>query len=382
MAELDQPINEARKISDKQRIAHANHLANKFGDDYGIEQDTIDIGEFDPDFDSFSTGDDMDITPDYYGEPRKQRWDRDDTSEYDILDKVWPGPGDDEERKSDNQERGAKLAAEKRFGKKVDENISECPECDAKAEQQSQQDSVTATLNINGAGPGGIRDMIDILRNIENTKSSSGDFGHDVEEPLMGDGYENSIKNGKSAEVFGVDAITATGNDMHSKGKGAFKVNGGENPFNIAESLISDLKRLYENVKIRPVREGIGRGHPDWPVTDQPEHKKARPTGGSTDEWGPEDYERERHYARQDAAADNRSQEAKKTKWIHEKGTAPNGEEFNALYVVMADTEDKAREEVLSTADFHRGAKKFLDLEFKPAGENVMAIAYVFDRHA
>lgn len=67
--------------------------------------------------------------------------------------------------------------------------------------------------------------------------------GHD--QPLMGDSYENEPE----PEVAPVSAVLPTGNDMHSKGGEAEKVNGGGNP------LQAQLAELYADIKARQLDE-------------------------------------------------------------------------------------------------------------------------------
>jgi len=54
-------------------------------------------------------------------------------------------------------------------------------------------------------------------------------------------------------EMYGtVGDVTPTGDDMHSKGAEAPKVNGGGNPFGVnEEELIARLGSLYETIKNR-----------------------------------------------------------------------------------------------------------------------------------
>jgi hypothetical protein len=54
-------------------------------------------------------------------------------------------------------------------------------------------------------------------------------------------------------EMYGtVGDVTPTGDDMHSKGAEAPKVNGGGNPFDVnEEELIARLGSLYETIKNR-----------------------------------------------------------------------------------------------------------------------------------
>ena len=125
-------------------------------------------------------------------------------------------------------------------------------------EPPKQQDSVSMSVNMNGNGAGGIRDLMSVLKNIE-----QGDFApdhdepsdepqHDApghEEPIMGDivksmaahaeeenqmmpqpemdeemgddgeTWANSAHGDAGHHVHGVDAITFSGDDMNSKGK-------------------------------------------------------------------------------------------------------------------------------------------------------------------
>ena len=143
-----------------------------------------------------------------------------------------------------------------------------------------QPDSVTMSVNLNGAGSTGIRDLMNILKNIDDVGEKQGvevaidvepdhdmlvpdddpvdefvelrrGFADDTEAPIN-DSYENSISGAAGVpKIFKTAAVTATGDDLASKGKGALKANGGENPFNVNESLIDNLHRLYHDIKSR-----------------------------------------------------------------------------------------------------------------------------------
>lgn len=122
-----------------------------------------------------------------------------------------------------------------------------------------QQDNVTMNVSMNGAGKGGIRDLMDLLKNIEDVQSGGDHDGVDVlltapgeeefggaeEEHEMGEEYANSPEE----VTHDVDAVTATGDDLASKGKEAPKMNGGGNP--MQESLAAKLHELYNEVKSR-----------------------------------------------------------------------------------------------------------------------------------
>ncbi len=129
-------------------------------------------------------------------------------------------------------------------------NVEECGgmmSIGGPSQPPKQSDSVTMNVSMNGSGAGGIRDLMGILKNIEQGDSShDDDKGHDA---LFGDDYENSVEGGSEPEVYGIDAITQTGNDLASKGKEAPKVNGGGNP--MQESLKAKLHQLYNEIKLR-----------------------------------------------------------------------------------------------------------------------------------
>jgi hypothetical protein len=161
---------------------------------------------------------------------------------------------------------------------------------------QPQQDSVNMNITVSGQGAGGIRDILDVLRNMDKPKDDpahgtmvvggDSEFSspsiedmmvikhgdeqeiapdelsqHNIDEPefdVDDDGgdehadetFGNSIAGGLGPTTLAISAITATGDDLASKGRAAPpKVNGGENP--MAESLINNLHRLYREIKNR-----------------------------------------------------------------------------------------------------------------------------------
>lgn len=122
-----------------------------------------------------------------------------------------------------------------------------------------QQDNVSMNINMTGSGSGGIRDLMDILRNIEQGADDHGGHDHDdgldmkiggpalmmKKDPVLGDEWDNSPDpETKPAGAFPSD----TGNDMH-RPKGAFPATaGGNNPMAL-ENIIARLDRLYTEVK-------------------------------------------------------------------------------------------------------------------------------------
>ena len=134
---------------------------------------------------------------------------------------------------------------------------------------QGQQDSVTMNISMNGSGAGGIRDLMSILRNIESSDNAdvhSHDVGQmfggdDIEvafDEEMADGGFGSATTAPSTATAGIDAVTATGNDIHSKGIEAPKVNGGGNPMH--EALTSRLYRMYQTIKEDAGQQDLGNG--------------------------------------------------------------------------------------------------------------------------
>jgi hypothetical protein len=154
------------------------------------------------------------------------------------------------------------------------------------AEPMKQQDSVTMNVSMNGSGAGGIRDLMAILKNIDDVKSSPplsnpsmsmdrdeidvGEperFGDDDMEIMLkkksgmdmipiDDDYEN-----EPDEMYGnMDSVTGAGDDLHSKGAEAPKVNGGGNPMKVTSGetfklpsgdLKIRLESLYQDIKSR-----------------------------------------------------------------------------------------------------------------------------------
>lgn len=156
--------------------------------------------------------------------------------------------------------------------KKVDEElVDECGMDMPSMSSPKQQDNVSMNISMNGSGPGGIRDLMDILRDIEN---GPGDGDMDDEmgviiDKMAGDegGREVPLIGMDEAEAGGFDQATTEpntqtapmaaafpkGNDISSHGGNERpKVNGGGNPYAMAaESLIPRLSSLYQEVKSR-----------------------------------------------------------------------------------------------------------------------------------
>ena len=111
-----------------------------------------------------------------------------------------------------------------------------------------QADNVTMNVSINGSGAGGIKNLIDILRNIEGGSHD----GHDGKDMIVGvdeviDGDFGSATTEPDETTFGTDIMTRAGGDLASKGVEAPKVNGGGNA--MQEALLKKLSARYEEIK-------------------------------------------------------------------------------------------------------------------------------------
>jgi len=127
-----------------------------------------------------------------------------------------------------------------------------------------QSDSVTMNVSMNGSGSGGIKDLMQILRNIESGSeptnphphSATALFGDDEEEVSEeqlaahnGAGFGDATTRPNEV-TLDIDSVVPTGDDMHSKGGEAEKVNGGGNPYNsLDESLKFKLFNMYNEIK-------------------------------------------------------------------------------------------------------------------------------------
>lgn len=155
--------------------------------------------------------------------------------------------------------------------KKVDEEIvDECGmDMPMPMGANKQQDNVSMNISMNGSGPGGIRDLMNILRDIEDGGGDpeSGELGDLIDKMDGPDGGQEPLIGMDEAEGGGFDqasttpdpktapmsAAFPTGNDISSHGGNERpKVNGGGNPYAMAaESLIPRLSSLYQEVKSR-----------------------------------------------------------------------------------------------------------------------------------
>lgn len=141
----------------------------------------------------------------------------------------------------------------------IEEGVAPVEECGMPMSMPSpgQQDSVTMSVNMNGNGSGGIKDLMNILKNIEQGSNPMNPYPRDAER-LFGDGYENSEQGDQGAVTLDIADITQTGDDMHSKGHEAPKVNGGGNP--MQEALVGKLSAMYQTIKEETQQQDLGNG--------------------------------------------------------------------------------------------------------------------------
>ena len=134
-----------------------------------------------------------------------------------------------------------------------------------------QQDNVNMNITMSGQGAGGIRDLMSILKSIENGdeedgidvvigKPSIAKASHG-EDPILGDfeealddmeTYGNSAPGASGKHTHGVDAVTFSGDDMNSKGKISPLARApGTNPLRhpMHESLVNRLQEHYNSIK-------------------------------------------------------------------------------------------------------------------------------------
>lgn len=119
-----------------------------------------------------------------------------------------------------------------------------------------QQDSVNMSVNMSGSGKGGIRDLLNILKDIDGKAGGNDDrFTHGkmtiIDEPadlsdIMDSAEEESFGNSPAGasgpHTFGVDKVLRTGNDMHKPEKRNFTAG---NP----EEIKVHLESLYQKYR-------------------------------------------------------------------------------------------------------------------------------------
>lgn len=178
---------------------------------------------------------------------------------------------DDKEYK-DNKDAAIKKA----MGNKVEEEVvDECGDMPGMGSMPSgmmgmrtppQADSVNMNVSINAAGAGGIKDLMNILKNIDDTGSPDGHaHGDDIPAPFdhmdepevtikQAPGFDSMMSKETFAndpdEMYGdMSSVTQGGGDLNRPKQAYPRVQPGDNA--MAESLVNKLSALYEEIKSR-----------------------------------------------------------------------------------------------------------------------------------
>lgn len=119
-----------------------------------------------------------------------------------------------------------------------------------------QQDNVTMNISMNGTGAGGIRDLMGILKNIENGGEEPGHHAHDDNEIVVGMGEEqsaggfDSVTTEPAPTTQPTSAVLPKGPDIHGN-MGDHRPRQAGLPHAQMENLVSHLSNLYQEVKLR-----------------------------------------------------------------------------------------------------------------------------------
>jgi len=141
------------------------------------------------------------------------------------------------------------------------DNMGECGMMPMGAGPAGQSDSVNMNVSLNASGGGGIRELMNVLKNIDNVATPQHGDGDEQEDPMFGDSFEeefgNSMAGHDGPATAPVSAVLPTGDDLASKGKEAKAVNGGGNPLarksSMEEGIVDHLQSLYTEIKTRQV---------------------------------------------------------------------------------------------------------------------------------
>lgn len=130
-----------------------------------------------------------------------------------------------------------------------------------------QQDNVSMNVSMNGSGAGGIRDLIDILKNIDAAHGGGSDDlgaligkmdhpGHGDEEPDMGIDKKVMVGDDVPVEEYANEPDETTmpmpmvGNDIHKPHGNYAATQPGDNPMAV-QGIREHLNMLYEQIKSR-----------------------------------------------------------------------------------------------------------------------------------
>jgi hypothetical protein len=131
--------------------------------------------------------------------------------------------------------------------------------------RNDQADSVNMNVSINAAGSGGIKDLMNILKNIDNDGSSNGHDHSDMPAPFgqmdepevlikQEPGFDSMMSketfDNEPDEMYGdMSSVTQGGGDLNRPKQAYPRVQPGDNA--MAEALVTKLSSLYEEIKSR-----------------------------------------------------------------------------------------------------------------------------------
>ena len=118
-----------------------------------------------------------------------------------------------------------------------------------------QSDSVTMNVSMNGSGKGGIRDLMDLLRNIENAAGPAGDDAKDVVigmadgADMLDIGAAESFANPVETDTYEVDDVVNPPSNDLAANMGDHRTRQTGLPKAHMESLVDKLASQYEALK-------------------------------------------------------------------------------------------------------------------------------------
>jgi hypothetical protein len=121
-----------------------------------------------------------------------------------------------------------------------------------------QSDSVTMNVSLNGSGAGGIRDLMNVLKDIQDGPEHEEPHDHAPEIDLafgeeqgegQPDGKFTTATTTPNPQVGGVEMVTPTGNDLASNNGDHRNRQAGLPHAQMAEGLVSRLQAHYASIK-------------------------------------------------------------------------------------------------------------------------------------
>jgi len=189
-------------------------------------------------------------------------------TEEDKADKDYDGDGEVESGKDEYMGSRMKAAfpKDKKSEKEVDEAfIDECgtdmPSGMMGMRNPGQQDSVNMNVSLNAAGSGGIRDLMGILKNIEDADGDMGD-PEVIIKKMSYPGMDQHDNEGPGQSIIGQEELANAPDEMYlphnfdagadlNRPKAAYPAaQRGDNPMAV-EQIADRLAGLYENIKAR-----------------------------------------------------------------------------------------------------------------------------------